>query len=656
MISSAGRNRRISGWIILIILIAAACRPRMERPAADSSRDSFSLAPEVRALQERIAKRQWRDRDSLALAVEHLMAAYPGSKDSLSHATLALLRARLYDKVHSGDSLLYYLTEADNFFGRHPAYIRERVLLYSRLSTYYFEELGQQIPTNFYMSKVGIELRLAPENYFSDYERARRYRDVAISNRSGQLYEPAAFYIQLSMKHSQRIKEVDPLLLFESYSEAVNIYREMDKMDSARYYMQLLDAHVSRYPGIIDPADLNLMYLKASYYYGRLSLDSALLYCHRIIDVKVRHPAEFSAKDLAADYFNIGDVLTRQGRHQEGGRYLQRAADILLKDTTAWMNDIVMLRENRLRNYIHAGNHVMGLTELEAYLQKSREFYNQERLRVMGELETQYHVKEHEKHIDQLNLEKKQVSNKLERRNLLLLISVLMMLLVAALVIILIVMLQQRRIVAAKEKITLEQQLLRSQMEPHFIFNTLAVLQHMIRRQETDQSIRYLQSFAGLLQRSLENSRESLVSLVDEVSGLTYYLELQQLRFERKFTYVINIYEGYEEEELMIPPMLLQPFIENAIEHGFRGMAEGGALELHIQKQGAVLECIIEDNGWGLQDAQLQKGKRSLSGTITQERLAILGRKTRHPASLTVTDKHTQGSTGLYVRIIIPYQ
>jgi two-component sensor histidine kinase len=656
MIHRARRNHHISGWLLVIIFMAAACRPHTERLAPGSARDSFLLAPEVQVLKERIAKKQWSNRDSVVHAVEHLIGVYSHSKDSLSYATLALLRARLYDKNNSGDSLLYYLTEADNFFGRHPAYIRERVTLYSRLSNYYFKELGQQIPTNFYQSKVGIELRLAPENYFSDYERGWGYRDVAMSNRSAQLYVPAAFYIQLALKHSRRIKEADPLPLLKAYEEAVVIYGEMDKKDSAQYYMQLLDAHVSRYPGIIDPDDMDLLNLKASYYYERLKLDSALLYCRRIIDMKKQYPAEFDAKTQAADYFNIGDVLTRLGRHQEGGSYLQRASDVLLNDTTVWMNDIVMLRENRLRNYIYAGNRAMAQAELEAYLKKSKAFYNQERLRVMEELETQYHVKEHERHIDQLNLEKKQVSDQLERRNLLLLISVLLTLLVAALVIILVVMLRQRRIVAEKEKITLEQQLLRSQMEPHFIFNTLAVLQTMIRRQETDQSIRYLQSFAGLLQRSLENSRESLVNLADEVSALTSYLELQQLRFERKFTYQIHIYEGYEEEELMIPPMLLQPFIENAIEHGFRGMAEGGVIALHIQKQGPVLECIIEDNGRGLHDPQPQEGKRSLSGTITRERLVILGKKTGHPASLTITDKHTSGQRGLYVRIMIPYQ
>jgi Histidine kinase len=653
--SSTRSSHLISGWIVLIIFIVAGCRPHTDRQSEGSSRDSLLPAPEVKILQERIAKKQWKDADSLTRVIEHLLVRYPYPKDSLSHATLALLRARLYDKATEGDSLLYYLKEADYFFGRHPGYFRERVLLYSRLSSYYYEVLGQQIPTNFYLSKVGIELRLAPENYFSDYERARRYFDVAVSNRSGQLYAPAVFYIQLSLKYGQRVKEADPTLLLEGYGEAITIYREMDKMDSAWYYMQLLDAHLRRYPGMIAPDDMNLLTLKASYYYGALNLDSALLYCRRILRVKERHPAEYPVKELAADYFNMGDLLTRKGRQEEGGVYLQRAAAILLKDTTAWMNDIVMLRENRLRNYIYAGNRAMALTELEAYLQKSKEFYNRERLRVMEELETQYHVKEHEKHIDRLNTEKKQVSDELERRNLLLLISILVILLVVALVIILVVMLRQRRIVADKEKIALEQQLLRSQMEPHFIFNTLAVLQHMIRRQETEQSIRYLQSFAGLLQRSLENSRESLVSLADEVSALTDYLALQQLRFERKFTYHIAVYEGYEEEELMIPPMLLQPFIENAIEHGFRGIA-GGALKVDIQKQGPVLECIIEDNGRGLQDPQTNEGKRSLSGTITRERLAILGKKTRHSASLTITDKRTQGGTGLYVRMIIPYQ
>lgn len=645
----------IMAWWVLLLMTLPACRQSAKAPQK-ASQESYVLAPEIRILETCIARRQWNDRDSLARAITHLLdTRYTYDKDSFTHATLALLRARVY-QTGEDDSLLYYLTDADYFFSRHPARFRERVILFSRLTDYYMSVLGQQIPTNFYFSRVGIELRQAPEDSFSRAERAVRYTEIASSNRSAQLYKEAGFYIQLALKYGKSLQEEQPALVGRIYQEAITTYGEQEEKDSSRLYLALLDELMRRYPDKFDQHALDYLNLKASYYYGRQQFDSALVYCYKIIALKDADPGKLSPKELAPEYFNIGEVLTRLGRYREASGYLNRASDILLPDTTAWLSDIMMLRENRLRYYIRAGDLRKAADELEAYNKKVKEFYNQERLRVMEELETQYQVKDREKHIYQLNLEKKQVSDQLERKNLLLLSSILVMLLAGALLVILMVLLRQRRILAANEKIILEQQLLRSQMEPHFIFNTLSVLQHMIRQKETDLANRYLGSFAGLLRRSLENSRESLVSLEDEVKALEDYLVLQQLRFERKFTYELTIYNGYEEEELMIPPMLLQPFIENAIEHGFRGMESGGIIKISIQKQGTVLECVIADNGMGMAHSPIVEGKRSLAGTITRERLAILEKKTRQPAGLTIIDKHTQGSRGVLVRIVIPYQ
>lgn len=215
---------------------------------------------------------------------------------------------------------------------------------------------------------------------------------------------------------------------------------------------------------------------------------------------------------------------------------------------------------------------------------------------------------------------------------------------------------QRRRKLAEKLRQTeLEQQLLRSQMEPHFIFNTLAVLQSYIRNQESEKAVRYLNQFARLLRVSLENSRQSFVPLKEEVAALENYLSLQSMRFEGSFDYHIEVYEWYEEDDLLIPPMLLQPFVENSILHGLKQIDHKGHIRIEIRKDQHLLHCVIEDNGRGLQPATHQ-GKPSLSTLITRERLDILSRQTRQPAGITVTDRKEKQQQGTRVELTIPFK
>jgi LytS/YehU family sensor histidine kinase len=111
-------------------------------------------------------------------------------------------------------------------------------------------------------------------------------------------------------------------------------------------------------------------------------------------------------------------------------------------------------------------------------------------------------------------------------------------------------------------------------------------------------------------------------------------------------------------EKVLIPPMLLQPFTENAILHGFKGQTEKGLINICIKKTHGGLHCIIEDNGRGFQGAEIHGDhKRSLSTIINQERLAILSRQTKTAAQLTVVDKKaTVGERGVRVELVVPYK
>ncbi|NML39815.1 histidine kinase [Chitinophaga sp. G-6-1-13] len=216
-------------------------------------------------------------------------------------------------------------------------------------------------------------------------------------------------------------------------------------------------------------------------------------------------------------------------------------------------------------------------------------------------------------------------------------------------------LIRQRKLVTQKMSIELEQRLLRSQMEPHFIFNTLSVLQSFIRRDEKEKSVKYLNKFARLLRLNLENSRHNLVRLQQETEALENYLSLQAVRFDNLFSYTIIDIPPDESSGICIPPMLLQPFVENAIQHGMRNIAHRGHIAITLQLQGDLLHCVIEDNGQGLQPAK-NKEKNSLSSIITQERLKILSIQTGKLASLTITDKAAEGRTGVRVTLIIPTQ
>lgn len=269
------------------------------------------------------------------------------------------------------------------------------------------------------------------------------------------------------------------------------------------------------------------------------------------------------------------------------------------------------------------------------------------------ELETQYAVKAKDDEISALAFENR-VNQQIRRQQRIIIIAIVI---AAVLLGALGVLLWRRRAMQLElREAALRQRLLRSQMEPHFIFNTLSVLQSFIRANERDKSIKYLNKFARLVRISLENARESIVPLKDELVALESYLSLQAMRFEGTFDFKIDVYEHYEEDELLIPPMLLQPFVENAILHGLRRVEQGGLVTVRISRRQHTLHCVIEDNGSGMQQVPADTEKQSLSTLITQERLSMLSKQTGHPATLQITDKKTENGQGIRVEMDIPFR
>ena len=173
---------------------------------------------------------------------------------------------------------------------------------------------------------------------------------------------------------------------------------------------------------------------------------------------------------------------------------------------------------------------------------------------------------------------------------------------------------------------------LRLQINPHFIFNSLSAIQNYIYTQQTHLAGNYLSDFAHLIRLILDNSRNELIPFEKELETIKLYLNLQKLRFENKFDYSIRVDPELNNGEYEIPPMLAQPFLENAIEHGLKNLDRKGFISIRYQWLNGMIHFELEDDGIGLVASTVHKektksGHKSLAISICKERLETLRKK-----------------------------
>lgn len=177
----------------------------------------------------------------------------------------------------------------------------------------------------------------------------------------------------------------------------------------------------------------------------------------------------------------------------------------------------------------------------------------------------------------------------------------------------------------------MEMQALRAQMNPHFLFNSLNAIKYYALTKDKDATAEYLTKFSMLVRAILNNSKSQTISLKDELEALRLYIEIEHLRLEGKFEYHIDIDSGIHVDQILMPPMILQPFVENAIWHGLMHKTSGGKLLIQVRDMGTHVQCVIEDNGIGRAKArEIQDNgsghKKSLGMQITGDRIAIINR------------------------------
>ncbi|HEA29772.1 MAG TPA: tetratricopeptide repeat protein [Leeuwenhoekiella sp.] len=195
---------------------------------------------------------------------------------------------------------------------------------------------------------------------------------------------------------------------------------------------------------------------------------------------------------------------------------------------------------------------------------------------------------------------------------------------------------------------------LQAQLNPHFMFNSMNAVSAFILHKNPEEALDFLAKMAGLIRRTLQNSEKQVILIEDEVQFMRDYISLEIIRAQGKITYDIQVAENLDPEDTLIPPSILQPFIENSIWHGPGNTNRDIHISVAINREGDHLFCVVEDNGVGrsLNGHQKKTKRESMGFKITKSRIETINRMHKIQASLKLIDSEQ----GLRVEMKLPYQ
>ncbi len=641
----------------------------------------------------RLYRRAGHDTSRIRLLFQMGNQFFDGPSDSLVHYySLALQHIEKQLATHSGDE-----SELTSFRRLHFRALMELGIEHSfqgnndRALDFYNRALqdalllGDAALTSECYGSMGI-LYKSRGNYLTALDYYEKALDMA-KNGNDRNWE-AACYVNAGNIHRRTgnfVKALDyylkALKYFEQAGEKrriavtfVNIgdlYDEQgDRVKAREFYDQALQISLA--------AGDNLMIMK-----GCLNMGSVLLADDQPREAR-RYLEKFTRladstgylQDLDECYRLLGVSYQRSGQHQTAEMYFARAlqqsdqeGDRISKSLTllrmaesyrqrGLMNQALQSARESLRMALQsqeittaatAYDQVIALLEAmgrpREALRMFREYsvlkdslFDAEKYRSLTEMQTRYEADKKAQQLLLLGEQSRIQQLKLSKRNRLLIITGV----IAGLVIVIAwLLLRQSRLKARHQAAELQHRLLRLQMDPHFIFNALIAIQSFIYKKDPVQAGDYLSKFADLMRMTLENTRTDFVPLNNEIRLIDAYVELQALRFEQHFDYAVEMDARLDPETVRVPPMLSQPFIENAIEHGLRHLQKHGRISVRYKRIRDGLLCTVEDNGVGRSKAQeLERNRRhtSVAIPVTRERLEMLGRRFRKKFSLHITD------------------
>jgi len=553
-----------------------------------------------------------------------------------------------------------------------------------------YKELGDYESGIVYYNKaLGLNTR---HNY--ELEISSCYKNIGSIYLSQANYPVALEYYNKSLDVSERIK--DSIGISKVLNNIGIIYKNYENYDKAieNYKKSLRIQKKVGNKRNISKALSNL----GSTYTRKKGYNIALSYYKEALNIS----KEINDKHGSARYLNnIGKVYMRLFDNTLARKYFEEAKNIGLEIrnkvslcysygliATSYVNEkkynnalINAIKSNKIANklgllyfqrdnqellseiYKNIGNYKKAFISHEKFKTFNDSLFNKENIQKITQLEYEYKYKQKldSASIRELKLTKTvTTTNKnLEKSQRNYLWAIIGILLVSILLGSIIFFLKLRNVKSKAKNIVTEQRLLRSQMTPHFIFNSLSVLQGMILNKEEKKAVSYLSKFSKLLRITLENSRDKTVSLCQELIAVEHYLELQNLEETTPYEYAVLVDNSIKDQSsFKIPPMLIQPFIENAVEHAFITQEDNRKIDIHLTFSNKKLICTITDNGIGIHVYKEKKTqhKKSLATTITSERLKILSKDFKINGSIIIEDRQVYNEQGTIVILEIPYK
>lgn len=349
-------------------------------------------------------------------------------------------------------------------------------------------------------------------------------------------------------------------------------------------------------------------------------------------------------------YYNVASLQARQQNFPEAlaqaTKSLQLAREIGVLDQTAQSEQLLS------DIYGAMGNPAQSLVHYKAYVSVRDSLQNEENNRKFLRTEMNFEYEKREALIHEQNKRQQQLT----------LFIVVGLILSLGLIFLAYNRLQmKRRLTLQKEVAEYEQKALHLQMNPHFVFNCLGSISSFIVQNGTDSAIKYLTKFSKLMRLTLEYSKGSLIPIDKEIESLQNYLELEQLRFNKKFEFFIEASDDIE-DDMALPPLLIQPFVENAILHGIVPKEGNGVISVRFDVADNQLICTITDDGIGFNHSKALKensvkAHQSMALEITRKRLEIIEATTAKKANVSISEiVENNVVVGTKVTLLLPLQ
>jgi len=385
---------------------------------------------------------------------------------------------------------------------------------------------------------------------------------------------------------------------------------------------------------------------------AKKNLKSALLYIEKAIEINDEHE---NLLELSSNLIIKGEIFFQMKDYDEVLNNTSKALKIVTKiDSKRHIEETF-----RIMAMVYEEKRIYSLA-LYYFKQASnyREaIVNEKNINHLNTMETILESDAQKQKILELINEKNQKDIQLIRQRMILTIFVISSLIIILATTMLIFQIRLRN---KYNTLKYQQRLLRTQMNPHFIFNALSAIQVYVLENNVESTIRYLKDFSKLMRQILQSSNQNYILLSEEIEIITYYINLQRLRFIPAFKFSLEIDKNILIDKTIVPPMIMQPFVENAIEHGINEMGEEGNISISYKKVDKQIVMEVDDNGIGINESseksKANKNHESLAIKITRKRLDIIKKETKEKTGLEIIDKSeiSPFSRGTKVKIILP--